>query len=69
MAGAQVIYGRMFGLLINHAFPTIIMRYSEVLADPLDAATRLAQFAGLDVQAGRIKQAAGFVRSPAARQD
>ena len=63
--GAQVIYGHMFGTLINHSFPTMIMRYSEVLADPANAATRLAGFAGLDVQAHRIKQAAGFIRSPA----
>jgi hypothetical protein len=68
-AGAKVIYGRMFGTLIDHAFPTMILRYSQVLADPLDAATRLAQFAGLDVAADKVKQAAGFIRRDAARPE
>lgn len=67
VAGAQVIYSCMFTSLINHSFPTIIMRYSQVLADPLVAATRLVQFTGLDIQAHEIKKAAGFIRSSAAR--
>jgi hypothetical protein len=69
MAGAQVIYSRMFSALINHSFPTIIMRYPEMLADPVDATTTLAQFAGLAVEAHTIKHAAGFIRSPEARLD
>jgi hypothetical protein len=63
-AGARVIYSQMFSLLVNNAFPTMIVRYSEVLADPLNAAKRLAQFAALDVREQGIKQAAGFIRSP-----
>jgi hypothetical protein len=68
-AGAKVIYGHMFGALINHSFPTLIMRYPEVLADPLGATAQLAQFAGLNVPAGLIKQAAGFVRNRDAKPD
>jgi hypothetical protein len=64
VAGAQVIYGRMFGALINHSFPTIILRYSEVVADPLATTTKLAQFAGLDVAAHTIMQAAALIRRP-----
>jgi hypothetical protein len=69
LAGAQVIYSHMFGALINHSFPTIIMRYSELVADPLDATAKLAQFAGLEVPPHKIKEAAGFIRSAAARPD
>jgi hypothetical protein len=63
-AGARVIYGHMFSFLVNNAFPTMIVRYQEVLADPLNTAKRLARFATLDVGEQRIKQAAGFIRSP-----
>jgi hypothetical protein len=57
----------MFGTLIDHAFPTMIMRYSQVLAAPLDAATRFAQIAGLGLAADKVKRAAGFIRRDAAR--
>jgi hypothetical protein len=65
MAGAQVIYGRMFGALINSAFPTTIVRYPDIVTNPLDAAMKLAQFAGLGVDGHAIKRAANCVRSPA----
>jgi hypothetical protein len=63
-AGARVIYGHMFSFLVDNAFPTMIVRYQEVLADPLNAAKRLAQFAALEVGEQGIKQAAGFIRRP-----
>jgi hypothetical protein len=65
MAGAQVIYGRMFGALINSAFPTMIVRYPDIVTNPLGAAMKLAQFAGLGVDRHTIKRAANCTRSPA----
>jgi hypothetical protein len=65
-AGAKALYGRMFDVLVNHAFPTLMIRYSELLANPVNVATRLAQFAGLQIEAARTKQAAGFIRSATA---
>lgn len=69
MAGAQIVYGRMFGLLINQSRPTMLMRYTAVLANPLDAATKLAQFADLNIEPQRIEQAAGFIRRSVVRSD
>jgi hypothetical protein len=66
-AGAQVIYSRMFDSLINHLFPIFIVRYAGLQADPIGHAAKLAQFAGLNVEPDRIKQAAGFIRGPASR--
>jgi hypothetical protein len=63
-AGAQVIYSRMFSVLINTTLPTMIVRYADIVANPFEAATKLAQFAGLGVDAHKIKQAASCIRSP-----
>jgi hypothetical protein len=62
IAGAQVIYSRMFETLINQSFPTMILRHPQVLADPIAATRMLARFAGLDVPAETINRAAAFVR-------
>ena len=63
-AAAKVIYDSMFAVLVERAFPTILLRYREILAEPLRATEMLARFAGLDVAPSRIKQAAAFVRHP-----
>src|SRR5262249_2252770 len=63
-AGAKVIYSRMFSVLINTTLPTMIVRYADIVANPFEAASKLAQFAGLGVDAHKIKQAASCIRSP-----
>jgi hypothetical protein len=65
-AGAQVIYSRMFETLINQSFPTMVLRYPQVVADPIAATQTLARFAGLEAPAETINRAAAFVRVPAA---
>jgi hypothetical protein len=68
---AGIIYSQMFGALIDHSFPTTIVRYAELINSPLDHARRLAGFAGLKSDADVMREAAAFVRirqppSPAA---
>jgi hypothetical protein len=60
--GAGIIYSHMFNALINHAFPTTLIRYAELIERPLDRAKRLAGFAGLDSNADAVREAAAFVR-------
>jgi hypothetical protein len=43
----------------------MIVRYPDIVTNPLDAAMKLAQFAGLGVDAHTIKRAANCTRSPA----
>jgi hypothetical protein len=47
----------------------MIRRYSDVLADLLDAAMKLAQFADLDVNTDKIKLGAGCICSPAPQSE
>jgi hypothetical protein len=44
----------MFQTLAEHAFPTTIARYTELLESPLQHARRLSEFAGLDRAGGRF---------------
>jgi hypothetical protein len=52
----------MFNALINHAFPTTLVRCAELIERPLEHAKRLAGFAGLDGNADAVREAAAFVR-------
>jgi len=49
--GAGIIYSQMFNALINHTFPTTLVRYAELIQRPLDHARGLASFAGLNSSA------------------
>lgn len=61
--GAQVLYSRMFNILLERAIPTMIMRYPELLRAPLPHARQLAAFAGLkSVTSVQLAAAAEFVR-------
>jgi hypothetical protein len=60
--GASIIYSHMFGALINHTFPTTLVRYSELIQQPLGHARRLVSFASLDSSADVVSEAAAFVR-------
>jgi hypothetical protein len=59
---AGIIYSHMFNALINHAFPTTIVRYAELIERPLEHARQLAAFAGLKGDADVMREAAAFVR-------
>jgi hypothetical protein len=61
---AGIIYSHMFNALINHSFPTTIVRYAELIDSPLEHARRLAVFAGLESDPDVMREAAAFVRSP-----
>jgi hypothetical protein len=61
---AGIICSHMFNALINHSFPTTIVRYAELIERPLEHTRRLAAFAGLKGNAEVIREAAAFVRSP-----
>jgi hypothetical protein len=65
-AGAQVLYPAMFQALIDHEFPTHLVRYTELLQDPAAHAGQLARFCGLPADADVIARAAAFVRARSA---
>jgi hypothetical protein len=61
--GAQVLYSRMFQILLERDFPTLTVRYPGLLRAPLQHARQLAAYAGLkDVTPEQLKAAASFVR-------
>jgi len=62
-AGAQVLYSSMFQALIDHEFPTHLVRYTELLRDPEAHAGQLARFCGLPADADVIAHAAALVRA------
>jgi hypothetical protein len=66
-AGARVLYPQMFETLIDRQFPTLIVRYSELLAEPARHAAMLAGFCGLSADDGRLAAAAAVVRRPTTR--
>jgi hypothetical protein len=61
-AGAQVLYPAMFQALVDHEFPTHLVRYTELLRDPVAHTGQLARFCGLPADADVIARAAALVR-------
>jgi len=61
---AGIIYSHMFNALINHSFPTTIVRYAELINSPMEHTRKLAAFAGLKSNPDVMREAAAFVRSP-----
>lgn len=61
--GAQVLYSAMFQALVDYDFPTHVVRYAELLRDPVAHAGQLARFCGLPEDAEVITRAASFVRA------
>jgi hypothetical protein len=59
--GAKIIYPHMFQTFVEYAFPTLIIRYTELLAYPEQHARTLSEFAGLTASEATIRDAAGFV--------
>jgi hypothetical protein len=62
-AGARVLYPRMFEALIETRTPMLMLRYADVLEQPVAQAEQLARFCGLSADSGRIAAAASVVRS------
>ncbi len=60
---AGIIYSHMFNALINHSFPTTIVRYAELINSPMEHTRKLAAFAGLKSNPDVMREAAGFIRS------
>ena len=65
-AGAQVLYPAMFQALVDHEFPTHIVRYTELLRSPATHAGELARFCGLPADADVVARAATVVRMSSA---
>ena len=63
-AGARVLYPRMFEALIETRTPMLMLRYEDVLEQPVAQAEQLVHFCGLSADSGRIAAAASVVRSP-----
>jgi hypothetical protein len=53
----------MFQTFVEYKFPTIIVRYSELLASPEQHARILSEFAGLPNNQAAIERAAAFIAS------
>ena len=66
--GAAVIYGHMSAALKNHAYPTMQVDYSDLLASPTVNAKKIAQFSGLDPSSVQLRHAVGSVMSPPGRK-
>jgi hypothetical protein len=62
--GAEVVYPAMFDNLVEQVYPTMILRYAELMKAPAKVAQELVQFAGLTASPAQIKAAAAFVNSP-----
>jgi hypothetical protein len=60
------IYNHMFKVLVEESYPTMIVRYSELLASPKQIARALASFSEMMVGSKRLADAAGFIRWPVA---
>jgi hypothetical protein len=61
-AGAQVLYSKMFQVLVDLPIPTMVVRYPELLATRRRHAKRIAAFCGLEVEKESIDAAAESVR-------
>jgi hypothetical protein len=60
--GAQVIYSHMFHFLIELTYPTMLVRYSELLSSPMVVAQRLVEFAELSATPAEVREAAAWIR-------
>jgi len=60
--GAQAIYSRMFSVMINRIHPTMIIRYDEMIKNPVVVAKRLSEFAGVSSNEEQVNNAINFIR-------
>ena len=61
--GARVLYPRMFEALIETRTPMLMLRYADVIEQPVANAEQLARFCELPTDADRIAAAASVVRA------
>jgi hypothetical protein len=59
---AQIVYSRMFEHLVNGSTPTMILRYRNLIDQPLDHAKSLATYAKLTADERALQQVASIVR-------
>lgn len=62
--GAQVLYSKMFQVLVDRSIPTMIVRYPELLATRRRHAQQIASFCGLAPDKEQIDAAVQSVRKP-----
>ncbi len=62
--GAEVIYSAMFHALIENEYPTMILRYTELIESPIKIAQELVSFAELRATAAEIQAASAFIGPP-----
>ena len=61
MDATRVLYSHMFNALINYQTPTLIVRYPELIASPVEYIMKIAAFAGLNGTPKSIFAASSFV--------
>ena len=66
--GAAVIYNHMSAALKQHAYPTLTIDYSDLLASPMVHACNIARFVGLEPSPTELRQAADIVKKQDAFQ-
>lgn len=59
--GAELVYSRMFTALVNHGYPTHILRYPELLGSPFEHVRSLAHFAGLPHHSDLVQEASALI--------
>jgi hypothetical protein len=67
-AGATIIYRHMAEIQNSKKYPTLTIDYAELLAEPMEHASRLAQFVSLEPTPAQLRQAADFVTPPGGGQ-
>jgi hypothetical protein len=60
--GAQLLYSKMFQVLVDRSIPTLIVRYPELLATRRRHAQQLAAFCGIPADKNQLDAAAESIR-------
>lgn len=59
--GAQAIYGRLFGHVVNASTPFLFSRYADLMANPDESLDALARFAGIEPSDAQRRAAREFL--------
>jgi len=60
-SGARVIYSHMFFDLVNYRIPTLIVRFPDLIASPVEQVMKIAEFSGLKANPTTILAASNFI--------
>ncbi|WP_053076514.1 hypothetical protein [Caenimonas sp. SL110] len=63
-AGARIVYREVFGHIVRAATPFMVLRYSEVLAQPGASLDAMAAFCGMTIDEASRAKAIAFVSRP-----